>query len=80
MKKELIDSVAATVNTGGAMELTDVVIYPSDPAKDLIVKIALSVFVGLVSPIVNEIIRGIKFRREKRLERKNYKSNLKKEL
>ena len=78
MKKELVDSLAGTINTGGALEMQNVTFHPNDPSKDMMVKVALSVIVGLVSPLINEVIRGLRDRRERRMERKAYRSNLRK--
>lgn len=79
MKKELVDSLAGAVNTAGALELQNVTFHTSDPEKDMMVKVVLSVIVGLVSPLINEIVRGIRDRRQRRLERKQYSSNLRKD-
>lgn len=69
MKKELVDSLAGTINTGGALELQDVTFHPTDPGKDMMVKVVLAVVVGLVSPLINEIIRGLRDRRQRRMGR-----------
>lgn len=78
MKKELVDSLAGAINTGGALELQDVTFHPTDPSKDMMVKVVLSVIVGLVSPLINEVVRSLRDRRERRMERKAYRSNLRK--
>lgn len=72
MKKELIDSLASGINTGGTMELTDVVIVPHDPQTDAMVKILLSVFIGLFSPMLNDFFRGLKTKREAKREKKRF--------
>ena len=74
MKKELVDSLAGAVNTGGALEFQDVTFHPNDPGKDMMIKVVLSVVVGLVSPLINEVVRSLRDRRQRRIERKQYRS------
>lgn len=72
MSKMLVDSIASSVNTGVALQVIEKVSPPSDVVLDDYLKIVLSVIVGLISPLLNDLVRSYVSKKRKQREMKIY--------